>query len=299
MKAKWWLLLVALVVVALARSVVFVDETQFVIITLFGRPVSTHRDAGLHLKYPWQSATRIDRRLQIYDPNPSEFLASEKKNVLLDVYLCWKVADPQQFLETVNDLAGAESRLHDTVYSELGDTVGHNPLEALVSEDPARHRLDELMASVARRCAERAKAAYGIEVVDVRLKRIAVPKQVRESVFARMRSERAQIASKYRAEGDEEATKIRADADKQKTLILADAYKQAETTRGRGEAEAARIYAEAHQTDPQFYELLRTLEAYRKFLDEKTTILLSADSDLLKFLTRGTALDDGQKKERQ
>jgi len=284
------LVLLVLAVVAAVRSVFFVDETEMVIVTQFGRPVRTLGQAGLYLKPPYQSLIRMDRRLQIYDPRPSEFLTSEKKNVDLDAFVCWRVGEPRRFLEAVSEFAGAEARIHDIVWSELAAEIGRHPLEALLSTDPEVHRLDEIMETVAHRCAERSKTAYGIDIVDVRLKRIVPPAQVRESVFQRMRAERARMVRRYRAEGEEEAMKIRAAADKERTILLADAYAKAEETRGQGEAEATRIYAEAHRQDPRFYELLRALEAYRKFLDEKTTILLSADSDLLKFLTRGSML---------
>ncbi len=286
MKYRWvgYALLITAIVAGI-RSLIFVDESEHVIVTQFGRPIRTLREAGLHFKAPYQSTLRIDKRLQIYNPRPSEFLAAEKKNVDLEVFVCWRVDDPRRFLETVNDVLGAESRLHDIVWSELAAEVGRSPLEALVSVDPANHRLDELVHGVAERCAAAAKSAYGIEVVNVQLKRIGLPSQVRESVFQRMRAERARMARRYRAEGEEEALKLRAEADKEKTVVLAQAYAEAEKTRGAAEAEAARIYNQAHQKDPKFYELLRTLDAYKKFLDEKTTVLLSSDSDLLKYLT--------------
>ena len=290
MKPKWIVLLAAALAVVLCRIVLFVDESEFVIVTQFGRPVRTIADPGLHAKHVYQSAIRIDRRLQIYDPRPSEFLTSGKKNLDLDVFVCWRVGEPQQFLETVNDLAGAEPRLHDIVWSELAAVVGRSPIEALVSCDPAQHRLDALVAAVAERCGESAERAYGIEIVDVRLKRIGLPSQVRESVFQRMRAERTRMARRYRAEGEEEALKIRAAADKERTVILAKAYAEAEKTRGEAEAEATRIYSKAHEKDPEFYELLRTLEAYKKILDDKTTLLLSSDSELLKFLIHGARL---------
>jgi len=287
MKAKWLVPAAVLVALAAWRTLVFVDETEFVIVTQFGRPVETLREAGLHAKPPYQSATRIDKRLQIYDPRPSEFLTSEKKNVDLDVFVCWQVEEPLAFLENVGGVAGAEARLHDIIWSALAAEVGRRPLEAIVSVAPETHRLDDLVDEVQRRCAERASGSYGIRVVDVSLKRIALPQQVRDSVFQRMRAERARMARRYRAEGEEEALKIRAEADKQRTVILAQAYAEAEKTRGAAEAEAITTYAAAHQKDPPFYELLRTLEAYRKILDSKTTVLLSADSDLLKYLTHG------------
>ncbi|MBM4017260.1 MAG: protease modulator HflC [Planctomycetes bacterium] len=292
MKRLLIILLVAAAALVAWRSLVFVDEAEFVIVTQFGRPVSTLREAGLHFKMPYQSALRIDRRIQIYDPRPSEFLAREKKNIDLDMFVCWRVEEPQKFIETVGDFAGAEARLHDIVWSELAAEVGRNPVEALVSTQPQVHRLDEIVAAVAGRCAQRSAAAYGIGIVDVRLKRVSLPAQVRDSVFARMRAERSRIARQYRAEGEEEALKIRATADRERTVTLAKAYAEAEKIRGQGDAEATRIYAEAYQQDLPFYELVRTLEAYRKFLDDKTTVVLSADSDLLRFLTREAALGD-------
>ena len=291
MKLKWLFLIVVVVAVGVYRSVVFVDEAEMVIITQFGDPIDEVREAGLRLKWPYQSAIRIDKRLQIYDPRPSEFLAAEKKNVDLDVFVCWRVEEPRTFLETVNDFVSAEARLHDIVWSELAAEIGSHPRESLVSIDPEQHKLDEHQREVADLCRKAGKA-YGIEIVDVRLKRIGLPTQVRESVFGRMRTERESIARQYRAEGDKEAQKIRSLADKERTITLAEAYAEAEETRGEAEAKATEIYSQAHRKDPAFYELVRTLEAYKKFLDEKTTILLSADADVLKYLTRGAPDDD-------
>ena len=287
MKLKWLVLIIVVLAVGVYRSVVFVDEAEMVIITQFGDPIDDVTEAGLRLKWPYQSAIRIDKRLQIYDPRPSEFLAAEKKNVDLDVFVCWRVQEPRKFLETVNDFASAEARLHDIVWSELAAEIGSHPRESLVSTDPEQHKLDQHQKDVAELCRKQAMEAYGIEIVDVRLKRIGLPTQVRESVFGRMRTERESIARQYRAEGDKEAQKIRSSADRERTVTLAEAYARAEETRGEGEAKATQIYSQAHQQDPAFYELVRTLEAYKKFLDEKTTILLSADADLLKYLTRG------------
>ncbi|MGO9112025.1 MAG: protease modulator HflC [Thermoguttaceae bacterium] len=308
-------LLFALFVVVLAvawRCLLFVDETQFVIVTQFGRPVRTLDEAGLYFKPPYQSSLAIDRRVQVYNPRPAEFLTSEKKNIDLDVFVCWSVKDPQKFLETVNDLAGATSRIHDMVWSKLAAEVSSHTLETLVSVDGKRNLsetvvpidadknrletrvpvsanrspLENLVEGVAHECAAAALEKYGIVLVDVKIKRIGLPDQVRDSVFERMRKERARIAQRYRSEGNEEAMKIRALADKEKTVILAGAYAEAEIVRGKAEAKATRTYSEAHQKDPQFFELMRTLEAYKKIFDEKTTILLSGDSELLKYLRK-------------
>jgi len=305
---------VAVAAIAIWRSLVFVDESETAIVTLFGDPVRTVEEAGLTWKLPYQSTIRVDRRLQVYDPRPSEFLTREKKNVDLDVFVCWRVDQPQRFLQTVIDFTGAESRIHDVVFSELAAEVGSRPLEALVyaprdsrgddggAAEPAPgpeevQRLGEIVQTVADRCAEQARTEYGIEIVDVQIKRISLPAQNRESVSDRMRSERARIAKQYRAEGEQRALIIRSEADRDRTKILADAGAEAEKIRGQAEAEAIRVYAEAHRKDPQFYQLSRSLEAYRKFLDEKTTVLLSADSELLKYLSGKGAFEQAAPEE--
>jgi len=283
---KRFLFIFFLISLAIAwRCLLFVDETQFVIVTQFGDPVRILDQAGLYFKPPYQSSLAIDRRMQIYNPRPAEFLTREKKNIDLDVFVCWSVEDPRKFLETVNDAEGASSRIHDMVWSKLAADVSGSPLETLVSVDADKRALEKLVEGVARECAAAARDKYGILLVDVKIKRIGLPEQVRESVFERMRKERARIAQRYRSEGNEEAMKIRVAADKEKTVILAGAYAEAEIVRGKAEATATRTYSEAHQKDPQFFELVRTLEAYKKILDEKTTILLSGDSELLKYLS--------------
>lgn len=284
-KTKGWMIAIgALLGVAAARVPVFVDETEYAIVTQFGRPVRDLPRAGLHWTLPWQSVLRLDRRLQVYDPRPSEFLTREKKNLDLDLFIVWRIAEPRRFLETVIDATGAEARLHDLVWSEMAAEAGRNPMEAFVSTNAAEHRLDQIVAAVADRCAVRARSGYGIEIADVRIKRVNLPSQVRDSVFQRMRSERARIARQYRAEGEEEAMRIRAEAERERTVLLAQAAAEAEEVRGRAEAEATRIYVEAHRRDPGFYELIRSLEAARRFLDQQTTLVLSSDSPLLRHL---------------
>jgi membrane protease subunit HflC len=264
-----------------------VRETEFVLITQFGRPLYTLGDAGLHMKWFFQTANYFDKRLRVYNPRPSEFLTRDKKNLVIESYVAWKIQDPQRFIETVGDPVAAEMRLHDIVWSGLAAALGSHDLDALISPNPeavrARQMLDQLSSDTDRR----ALAQYGIQVVDVRIKRINLPDQNKQSVYARMRAERERIARQYRAEGEEQALRIRADADRQKEEILSLAYKDAEKTRGEGDAESTRIYSQAYSRNPRFYKLLRTLEAYKKVLDDKTTAILSSDSELLKVLMRG------------
>ena len=277
-----------LALVLLWRTFFTVQETEFMLITQFGRPLYTVADAGLHMKWFFQSATSFDRRLRIYNPRPSEFLTRDKKNIVVDSYVAWRIHDPDRFLQTVGDPVPAEMRLHDIVWSGLSAALGNHDLDALVSASGATGAQD-LMDQLAAATDRAALRAYGIDVADVRIRRLNLPEQNKQSVYARMRAERERIARQYRAEGEEQALAIRADADRQKAEILSTAYKEAEKVRGEGDAESTRIYGAAYSKNPRFYKLLRTLEAYKKVLDDKTTAILSSDSELLRVLMRGEA----------
>lgn len=279
--------LVAAVLIAY-RSIVTVKESEVVLVTQFGRPLYTIGDAGLHMKWPFQSATYFDRRLRIYNPRPSEFLTRDKKNIVVDSYVAWRIQDPNRFLQSVGDPLAAEMRLHDIVWSGLSAALGAHDLDSLVSAT-GRVESSYLIDRVTTLTDRAALNQYGINVVDVRIKRLNLPEQNKQSVYARMRAERERIARQYRAEGEEQALSIRADADRQKAEILSTAYKEAEKTRGLGDAESTRIYGAAYSKNPRFYKLLRTLEAYKKVLDDKTTAVLSSDSELLNVLTKGEA----------
>jgi membrane protease subunit HflC len=289
-RTRRFLSLAAAALIALTliyRTVFTIDETQFAIVTQFGKPVRTITTAGLKLKWPWQSLLSFEKRLMVYNPRPSEFLTRDKKNIVVDNYVAWRIADPNRFLQTVNDLTGAEMRLHDTVWAAAAAALGNTDLSALVSSRPEEAPVQDVMRQVTEQSRARALEQYGIEIIDVRMKRLNLPAQNRESVFARMRAERERIAKQYRAEGEAEALKIRAEADKEKTRIISEAYREAEKIRGDGDAKSTRIYAEAYSRDPKFYKLVRTLEAYKKVIDPNTTAILSSDSELLKLLTQG------------
>jgi len=285
----YYVLAAVLVVLLLLRTTAFVvDETRMAIVTQFGRPVRVVEEAGLNWKLPQpvQAVRLFDRRLLVYDPKPTEFLTNDKKNVVIDAFVTWRIADAPRFLETVSDRAGAEVRMADIVASELGAALGQYPLHALISTSPDSMRIGEIMGRVTEGCRGTALRGFGIDVAEVRMKRLAFPEQNKQSVFDRMRAERERMAKKYRSEGEEEAIKIRAEADRARQEILASAYASAEETKGEGDARAMAIYGDAYRADPGFYEFVRTLESYRRFLDENTTIVLSSDSDLLKLLNR-------------
>jgi modulator of FtsH protease HflC len=274
-------------VVLASLSLYTVSETEFALITQFGRPVRTITQAGLHAKWFFQTALRFDKRLRIYNPAPSEFLTRDKKNLVIENYVAWRIEDPSRFVQSVGDVPSAEMRLHDIIWSGLSAALGDEDLDSLVSTDREKLQSTAILDAITASSDRAALQQYGLSIEDVRIKRLNLPEQNKQNVFARMRAERGRIAMQYRAEGEEQALSIRANADRQKEEILSTAYKESETIRGKGDAEATRIYGDAYSQNPQFYKLTRTLESYKKILDDKTTIILSSDSDLLKILTRG------------
>src|SRR5262249_25572663 len=223
----------------------------------------------------------------IYNPRPSEFLTKDKKNLVIDNYVLWRIRDPNKFLVSVIDPVAAEMRLHDIAWAAVSASLGNVELSALVSTEPEKVSAKLLMDEVTAQSNQWAQEQFGIEIVDIRIKRLNLPEQNKQSVFARMRAERERIAKQYRAEGEGEALRIRAEADKGREQILSEAYRAAEHIKGDGDAQSTRVYAEAYRRDPEFYKLTRTLEAYKKVLDEKTSVILSSDSELFKLLTQG------------
>jgi membrane protease subunit HflC len=293
------LILAFIVVIYLINTMLFsLDETQIGIILQFGKPVKVLSEAGLRWKLPDPIQTKVlfDKRVLVYDPTASEFLTGDKKNIVVDMYLCWKIIEPLKFLQALRDRGGAELRLEDIISAEAGAIFGNYPLTTFVSNNEGEMQLAKIMNLISERCDQRARQQYGIEVIDIKMKRLNFPDENKPSVFARMWAERERIAKKYRSEGQENAAKIKAEANKQKEIILSEAYREAEKIKGEGDAGAMRIYAQAFGKDPDFYKFLRTLQSYEKFLDEKTTILLPGDMELFELLEKkGTGSSHGKK----
>jgi membrane protease subunit HflC len=280
----------AVVLVLLARVPYVVEATEYAVRTRFGRPVAVVTKPGLHGRLPLvDEVNRLDARLLYFDPPAGEFLTNDKKNIVVTPFVLWRIEDPLRFLQTLVTRENAEARLADLLASELGAALGAVPFTRLVSATAGEADLSGVVAGIGERVRKRAAADYGVRVVDVRLKRIAFPEQNLLSVFGRMRSERERIARRFRSEGEEAALKIRAEADREKTRLLSEAYRKAEEEKGAGEAEAARIYAKATNQDPDLYKFLRTLRAYETILDDKTTLVLPGDSDVLRLLTDGAS----------
>ncbi len=295
MKRTILMIMIAILVIVASGLIFYqVDEREYVVITQFGDPIKAIKEAGLNWKWPdpIQSVNRYDKRLKTYELGETEYLTEDKKNVMVDSYLVWKIHDPIKYMRTVKSRIGAETRLADILSSEIGIGAGKYDLSSLISIDLEKIKFGRMMVEVKEEISRKAKD-YGIEIADVKVTLLNFPERNKLSVFRRMKAERERIAKGYRSEGTEKGIKIRADADKQRQIILSEAYETAQKIRGEGEAIAIKTYAEAYEKDIRFYELIRTLESYEKFIDGKTTVVLSADSELLKFMN--TSNPDGLK----
>ena len=273
------IVLAVVVVLFLWFSLYTIDETEQAIILEFGKPMGeTVSSAGLHFKLPWRSVIKFEKRILEYDVEPQAIITKDKKKLEVDNYARWRIADPLLFYRSVRTLNGALSRIDPIVYSELRVELGKHELSEIVDK-----RRVKIMETVSDKTEEKL-AEYGIDIIDVRIKRADLSKENERAVFDRMRAERQRKAKQYRSEGEEEALMIRAETDKEKTIILANAYKESQILKGEGDAKAVEIYADAFKSDPKFYEFIRTLEAYEKVVDKKSTLILSTDSDLFDML---------------
>ncbi len=285
---KKWKVIFATVVILIILFAIFkpwyvLDETEQGVILQLGKPLRTITTSGLHFKlpYPFQTVKKFEKRILEYDSPPEEVITKDKKTLVTDSYVRWRIKDPLLFLQTVVTETGAIQRIDDVVYSELRTEIGKVDLFELVSQVRK-----EVMERVTRNASMKAQG-FGVEIVDVRIKRADLPKQNEEAVFQRMKAERERQAKQYRSEGEEEATKIRAQADKERALILAEAHKQAQIIRGEGEAQALKIYIEAYVQESEFFTFLKTLELYEQTLSEEDVLILTPRSEFLRYLQSG------------
>jgi membrane protease subunit HflC len=273
------LIVIVLAFIVSRQAFFTVNETEQVIITQFGEYKRTIQEPGLATKVPFvQNVNRFDRRILASDAPKAEYLTQDKKRLVADPVTRWRIADPLQFYKTVRDESGARARLDDLVFSELRREVASHEFDVVIGT-----KREIIMDNVAKTAREKARE-FGIEVIDVRIKRADLPQEVQTSVFQRMQAEREREAKRYRSEGEEESAKLRAETDKQRTIVLADAQQNAEKLRGEGDAAATAVYAEAYGKDAEFYAFARSLQAYELFLGKRTTLVLPADSDLFRYL---------------
>ena len=280
-----------LVLVFVAAQAAFtIGEWEQGMVVQFGNPKRIIQEPGLYFKLPVaQNLVRFEKRILTTDARESEYITLDKKRVLVDHVSRWRIEEPLQFYRSVRDRIRAMARLDDIISARLRQEIAtHNFLDLI------REKREDIMAIVTKDTRETAKT-FGIEVTDVRIKRLDLPEQVQASVFARMRAERERIAKRYRAEGEEQAQQLRAAADREREVILATAYESSEKLKGEGDAEATSIYANAFGKDAEFYAFTRRLQAYEKILSNDTTLILNPDSELLHYLqSPGSGLPAGE-----
>lgn len=268
---------IILAVLFLSFSIVVVDETQYAVVIRFGEIVKVITKPGLAFKTPFvDTVTKLDRRYTIYDIPPERIITSDKKTLVIDSYIIWRISDPKRFIESMRSESLALSRLDDIVYSGLRNSLAKYDMDTIVTQEK------DFLKEVLNFSATNVKN-FGIEIVDVRVKKTDLPIENRNAVFERMKSERQSIAALIRAEGEKEAQKIRSEADKKALIIQSQAQSDAEQIKGTGEASATRIYSQAYSQDPQFYELWKTLESYKDIIPG-SVILLDDNMDILNYL---------------
>ena len=277
--------LAAIGVVALllgGTSIFTVDQRQFALVFQLGEVREVINTPGLYFKWPMiQNVRYFDKRILTLDSTePERFITSEKKNVLVDSYVKWKIIDPRLYYVSVaGEESRAKTRLSQTVNAGLREEFGKRTVHDVVSGER-----DKIMAQM-REKADLDARKIGVQIVDVRVKRVDLPTEVSESVYRRMEAERKRVANALRSEGAAEAEKIRADADRQREVIVAEAYRDAQKAKGEGDAKAAAIYAQAFNQNPEFYAFYRSLEAYRNSFKNKSDVLvLEPNSDFFKYM---------------
>lgn len=267
-----------------------IRQNEKAVITRFGKPVRVISEPGLYAKWPWpvETVNRVDIRLNFYEVRLSEALTKDRRNIIVPVFIAWKINDPLKFLEAIGSPANAQNKLDGLVSSAKNTILGTYEFKQLVSasadSDVKITEIEDRLTSVT---AEQAKNSFGIEIQQVGIERIALPEANTSYVFERMKAERSQFAERYLAEGRQQADAIKAKINAQKTVILAEAQKEAEIKRGMAEAEAAKIYSKAHSQNPQLYLFLRELDTLKKTINQNTTLVLDANQQPFDLLRTG------------
>jgi membrane protease subunit HflC len=269
----------AVILLVLGLSSTFiVSQTEQAIVLRFGNPVRVINQAGLKFRLPIaETVVKNDKRVLDSDPEAEEVIASDQKRLVVDAFARYRIVDPLRFYQTVGDERGLQSRLERIINGTLRNVVGNVTLASVLSEERAA-----IMSEIQKQVQNEAKN-FGIDVIDVRIRRADLPQANSEAIFARMKSEREREAKEFRAQGAELAQRIRARADRERTVLLADAHKQAQILRGEGDAEQVQIWAKAANQDPNFFAFYRSMEAYREALGSDTTLVLEPDSDFFRY----------------
>lgn len=276
---------VGLLLASLGGALYTVDAREVAVVTLFGAPVRTVTDPGLYVRAPWpfHQVVRFDRRARLLTVPATEMLTQDKKNLVVEPFVLWRVSDPKLFLEAVGTPEVAETQLSDLAVSRIASSLGQREYAALMAVQTDTDQASPMLPSALKDAvAEVAARRLGIEVLDLRLRTLGLPLQNEQSIYDRMRAERSRIANKYRSEGEEQAASIRADADRKAAEMLAEAEQAAARVEARAEETAARLYAEAFAENPSLYLQLRELEAFESLVNEDDTIVLQSDGPLFR-----------------
>ncbi|HEY4072293.1 MAG TPA: protease modulator HflC [Herbaspirillum sp.] len=277
----------AFIIIWLLTSTIFtVDQRQFAIVFALGEVKQVIREPGLHFKLPppFQNVIYLDKRILTIDTGDADrFITAEKKNILVDTFVKWRIADPRlYFISLGGDEQRAQDRMSQIVKAALNEEITKRTVREVISGERGK-----VMTALQVKVEAEAKQ-IGLEIVDIRLKRVDYVEQINNSVYDRMKSERVRVANELRSTGSAESEKIRADADRQRTVILAEAYRDAEKIRGEGDAKASQIYAQAFSQNPEFYKFYRSLEAYRaSFKNRNDVMVLDPNSEFFKYFKNG------------
>ena len=277
-----YLIALAIAIGILFSTMFVVDQRQYAIVFALGEVKSVIKEPGLHFKLPppFQNVIFLDKRILTLDtPDADRFITAEKKNILVDAFVKWRIVDPRlYFISFGGDERSAQIRMNQIVKASLNEEITKRTVREVISGERGK-----VMDGIQKKVSEEAKQ-IGVDIVDVRLKRVDYVEQINNSVFDRMKSERARVANELRSTGAAESEKIRADADRQRTVILAEAYRDAEEIRGEGDAKASQIYAQAFGQNPEFYKFYRSLEAYRaSFKTRNDTLVIDPNSEFFKY----------------
>ena len=267
------------VIVIAYNSLFFVEQRVQALILQFGEPIRVIQEPGLNFKVPLaQNIVKFDKRILLFDNNAEEIIAADKKRLIVDAFVRYKIVDPLKFYQTVRFEAALNNRLGSVVNNSLRAVLGRAPLQAVISD-----RREQLMAEVSGLVAERA-TQFGISIEEVRIKKADLPSENSEAIYRRMQTERQQEAAQIRAVGEEKSRFIRAESEKNKTILLAEAQRDGDILRGQGDAEKNKILGKAFSQDPEFFSFYRSMQAYSRALSEgDTTMVLSPKSDFFEF----------------
>lgn len=306
MKSTPFIIIIIVLLIVGVFSVYVVDETEQVVITKFGKPIGTPiQEPGLHFKLPYYTANFFPKNLLEWDGDPAQIPTLDKTFIWVDTFGRWKIVAPLKYFETLRNEVAAKARLNDILNSTIRNAVTSNPLIETVRNTDRQLEADSYdaeldgdkrnisistvttgRAAIVRNILDEAQPKlmeFGIQLVDIKVKRINYEEGVQNSVYGRMIAERKQIAEKFRSEGQGEARKIEGDRDKEMKRITSEAYRTAEEIKGKADAEATQIYAQAYGRDPEFYSFLQTLDIYKESIGKDSSLILSTDSEFLKY----------------